>query len=189
MQESGGEATQLLALWRDGDAAARDRLLQLVYGELRQIAARHVARERREVTIQATSLVHEVYLRLIGQRSVPATDRGEFFGFAAQMMRRVLVDQARARQAAKRGGKEAAITLPTEEGVAEEPGLDLVRLDEALSRLAELDPAQARLVELRYFAGLTIPDTAAALGVSPATVKREWTMARAWLKRTIETTG
>lgn len=179
-----GEVTRLLARWRAGDEAARDALLAVVYAELRRLAS-HKLRGERALTIQATGLVHEVYLRVIGQRSVPATDRGEFFSFAARMMRRVLVDRARARHAQKRGGKDAElqITLPADEALAAEPQVELIRLDEALSALAELDPEQARLVELRYFAGLSIPDTAAALGVSEATVKREWATARAWLRR------
>lgn len=178
-----GDATQLLARWREGDAVARDALLELLYTELRHIAGRQIRAERRVVTLQATGLVHEVYLRVIGQRNVPAADRGEFFAFAAQMMRRVLVDHARARQAQKRGGNEQHITLSTESELAAEPQLDLVQLDQALDALAQLDPDQARLVELRYFAGLTIADTAATLGVSEATVKREWALARAWLRR------
>jgi RNA polymerase sigma factor (TIGR02999 family) len=175
--------TELLARWRDGDAAARDVLLERVYGELRRIAQRQFRHERGDHTLQATALVNEAFLRLVGQRSVPAADRGQFFAVAAQMMRRVLVDHARARRAGKRGGGEAMITLVEDHHAPAERAVDLVRLDEALATLAQIDPDQARLVELRYFAGLTIEDAAAALGVSPATVKREWTTAKAWLRR------
>ena len=182
-----GEVTELLARWRDGEMAARDALLAVVYDELRRIAERQFRRERAGHTLQATGLVHEAFMRLVGQHAVPAADRGQFFGVAAQMMRRILVDHARGRRASKRGGGDAMITLDDELHVPAERGIDLVRLDEALQALAQLDPDQARLVELRYFAGLTIEDTAEALGVSPATVKREWTTAKAWLRR--ELTG
>jgi RNA polymerase sigma factor (TIGR02999 family) len=177
-----GPVTELLARWRDGDAAARDALLEQVYGELRRLAQAQFRRERADHTLQATGLVHEAFVRMVGQHSIPAADRGQFFALAARMMRRVLIDHARARRAGKRGGGEAMITLG-DEHQAPDPAVDLLRLDEALAALAELDPDQARLVELRYFAGLTIEDTAEALGVSPATVKREWTTARAWLRR------
>jgi RNA polymerase sigma factor (TIGR02999 family) len=180
-----GPATNLLARWRSGDGAARDALLDLLYDELRRIAELQLRGER-VVTIQATGLVHEVYLRLIGQRSLPATDRHEFLMFVARMMRRVLVDLARARRALKRGGGHTTMALPADDQLALEPELDLVRLDEALTELGELDPEQARLVELRYFAGLSIEDTAATLGVSPATVKREWATARVWLRRELQ---
>jgi len=178
-----GDVTELLARWRDGEMAARDALLAIVYDELRRIAQRQFRRERDDHTLQPTGLVHEAFVRLVGQHVVPASDRGQFFAVAAQMMRRILVDHARARRASKRGGGEAPITLVDEHQVSVDRGIDLVRLDEALHALAELDPEQARLVELRYFAGLTIEDTAAALGVSPATVKREWATAKAWLRR------
>lgn len=178
-----GAVTQLLARWRDGELAARDQLLEQVYGELRRIAQRQFRRERPGHTLQATGLVHEAFERLVGQHAIPAADRGQFFAVAARMMRRVLVDHARARHADKRGGGAAMITLADDHHVPVERAIDLVRLDDALAALALLDPEQARLVELRYFAGLTIEDTAEALGVSPATVKREWTTAKAWLRR------
>ncbi len=179
-----GDATELLARWRAGETAARDQLLALVYDDLRRIAQRQFRQERGGHTLQATSLVHEAFVRLVGQQ-VPAGDRGQFFGIAAQMMRRVLVDHARARRAEKRGGGQEVITL-VEDVARPDEGVDLVRLDDALKGLAELDPDQARLVELRYFAGLTIEDTAEVLGISAATVKREWTTAKAWLRRELQ---
>lgn len=178
-----GTVTQLLARWREGEVAARDALLAQVYDELRRLAQRQFRFERSDHTLQATGLVHEAYVRLIGDQAVAATDRGHFFALAAQTMRRILVDHARARRAGKRGGGEAMITLSDEVAAPDERSVELLRLDDALAELAKLDPDQARLVELRYFAGLTIEDTAAALGVSPATVKREWATAKAWLRR------
>ena len=177
-----GEVTQLLARWREGEVAARDSLLERVYGELRRIAQRQFRGERGEHTLQATGLVHEAFEKLVGQHSIPAADRGQFFALAAQIMRRILVDHARARRAGKRGGGAPVLELADDQGAVER-SVDLLRLDEALAALALIDPDQARLVELRYFAGLTIEDTALALGSSPATVKREWTTAKAWLRR------
>ena len=182
------EITPLLAAWAGGDPAAGEQLLPAVYAELRRQAARAMRREGPEHTLQATALVHEAYLRLADQH-VAWRNRAHFFGVAAQQMRRVLVDHARARRATKRGGGARAITL---EGVAAGPGdgvaaderaIDVLALHEALERLALLDAEQARLVELRYFAGLSIEETAETLGVSPATVKREWAVARTWLRR------
>lgn len=181
-----GNVTELLARWRDGEVAARDALVEEVYDELRRIAQRQFRGERGGHTLQATGLVHEAFARLVGQRTVPAADRGQFFAIAARMMRRVLVDHARAKRAHKRGGGEAPVTLSDAHEVAAGGEVDLLRLDEALAGLAELDADQAKLVELRYFAGLTIEETAAALGVSPATVKREWTSAKAWLRRALQ---
>ena len=178
--------TELLAAWAAGDPRAADRLLPAVYDELRRQAARAMGRESDGNTLQPTALVHEAYLRLVDQRA-PWHNRAQFFGVAAQAMRRVLVDHARARHAAKRGGGAPRITL--DDAAAEQPGAsddsaaDVLALHDALTRLAAMDPDQARLVELRYFAGLTIEETAAALGSSPATVKREWAVARAWLHR------
>lgn len=180
------EITELLAAWAAGDPRAADRLLPAVYDELRRQAARAMRRESDVSTLQPTALVHEAYLRLVDQRA-PWHNRAQFFGVAAQAMRRVLVDHARARHAAKRGGGAPRITLG--DAAAEQPGptddsaADVLALHDALTRLAAMDPDQARLVELRYFAGLTIEETAAALGSSPATVKREWAVARAWLHR------
>jgi RNA polymerase sigma-70 factor, ECF subfamily len=175
--------TELLSAWRAGDGAAQEQLLPRVYDELRRIAARHLSRERPDHTLQATALVHEAFERLVDQDRVDWQNRAHFFGVAAQLMRRILVDHARSRRTAKRGN---GLTLALEPGV--EPAgpvrdLDLVRLDEALDRLASLAPSQARIIELRYFGGLTIEETAAAVDSSPATVKREWTVARAFLRR------
>jgi RNA polymerase sigma factor (TIGR02999 family) len=175
--------TSLLQGWRGGDVAALDQLVPIIYQELHRQAQRYLRRESPGHTLQTTALVHEAYLRLVDQREARWQNRAQFFGVAAQLMRRILVDHARRHQAAKRGG--SAIQVPFEEGAvaAAESEVDLVALDDALTRLAALDPQQARVVELRYFTGLGIEETAEALGVSPATVKREWAMARAWLKR------
>jgi RNA polymerase sigma factor (TIGR02999 family) len=183
------DVTGLLLAWGRGDRSAADRLVPAVYEELRRQAERAMRREGSEHTLQATALVHESYLRLVDQRRVEWRNRAHFFAIAATVMRRILVDHARARLTAKRGGGVAPITLAGAEhgGPQETDDVDLLALHEALERLAALDPDQARLVELRYFGGLTIEETAAALDVSPATVKREWALARAWLRR--ELTG
>ncbi len=175
--------TQLLAAWSSGDRTAADALLPAVYQELHAQAERAMRREGQGHTLQTTALVHEAYLRLVDQRRANWQNRAQFFGVAAQMMRRVLVDHARERLAAKRGGGVSHVSLSGVGAAADDDRADLVALDDALSRLAALDPAQARIVELRYFAGLTIEETAEAAGVSPATVKREWAVARAWLAR------
>ena len=180
------DVTPLLVAWGAGDAAAGEQLLPAVYAELRRQAARAMRREGDEHTLQATALVHEAYLRLVDQKRVVWRNRSHFFGIAAQMMRRVLVDHARGRDAAKRGGGAQRITLGDADAVATDAGVDVLALHEALERLAALDADQARLVELRYFAGLSIEETADALEVSPATVKREWATARAWLRRELD---
>jgi RNA polymerase sigma factor (TIGR02999 family) len=179
------DVTQLLVAWGAGDVLAGERLLPAVYAELRRQAARAMRREGSEHTLQATALVHEAYLRLIDQNRVVWRNRAHFFGVAAQLMRRILVDHARGRRAAKRGGGLQPLALGDADAPASsvEAGVDVIALHDALERLAALDPAQARLVELRYFGGLNIDETAEALGVSPATVKREWAIARAWLRR------
>jgi len=161
-------------------------LMPLVYDELRRIAAGYIRRERPGQTLQATALVNEAYVRLAAERARPFANRTHFLAIAALSMRQILVQRARARKAAKRGGAPKRVTL--EEGLVatEGPSVDVLALDEALTRLAARDPEQARIVELRYFGGLTIEETAGAVGVSPATVKRQWTMARAWLKRAID---
>jgi RNA polymerase sigma-70 factor, ECF subfamily len=184
------DVTGLLLAWGGGDADAGERLLPVVYEELRRQAARAMRREAGEHTLQATALVHEAYLRLVDQRRVEWRSRAQFFGVAAQMMRRVLVDHARGRLAAKRGGGARRVTLDGQgaDAAAPDADVDVLALHEALERLAVLDPDQARLVELRYFAGLGIEETAEALGVSPATVKREWAVARAWLRRELAAT-
>ena len=161
-------------------------MVPLVYEELRRQAQRYLRRESPGHTLQTTALVHEAYLRLVDQRTARWQSRAQFFGVAAQLMRRILVDHARSHHAAKRGGSAIQVPLEEETAAAEERDVDLLALDEALTRLAQLDERQAKVVELRYFTGLGIEETAEALGISPATVKREWTMARAWLKRELD---
>ena len=184
------DVTQLLLGWSGGDRAAGDELMAAVYDELHRQAARAMGRETPEHTLQATALVSEAYLRLIDQRRVQWRNRAHFFGVAAQLMRRILVDHARTRHAAKRGGGMRQLTLGDADSardLPDESGVDVLVLNEALERLAAIDPHQARIVELRYFGGMTIEDTAEALDVSPATVKREWAVARAWLRRELGT--
>ena len=175
------DVTELLQAWSGGDRAALDRLMPLVYDELKRIAARHLAGERAGHTLQATALVHEAYLKLVDQRSARWQNRTQFFAVAAQLMRRILVDHARAHAAAKRGAGARPVTLSALEETGAQPDLDIVALDAALDRLAVLDPRQARVVELRYFGGLSLEETAAVVEASPATIKRDWAMARAWL--------
>ena len=175
--------TALLQEARAGKAAALDALLPLVYQELRRVAGAYVRRERPGQTLQATGLVHEAYLRLMKDRHLEWQNRAHFCAIAANAMRQILVERARARGAQKRGGPWNRLTLNEGQAAAPEPVVDVEALDQALARLAERDPGQARLVELRYFGGLTIEETADVLGVSPATVKRSWMVARAWLKK------
>jgi len=184
---NGHAVTELLHAWGAGDAAASDALVALVYTELRRQARRALRREGVGHTLQATALVHEAWLRLDGQHQARWESRTQFLAVAAQMMRRVLVDHARTRRALKRGGGETQLTLgDAQQAVAASDNVDVLALDDALARLATLDPRKARLVELRYFAGLSIPEAAAALGVSQATVGREWAVARMWLRRELE---
>ena len=180
------DVTPLLLAWGNGDESAGEQLLPVVYAELHRQAARAMRREAVEHTLQATALVHEAYLRLVDQQRIEWRNRAQFFGVAAQTMRRILVDHARGQHAAKRGGGMQQITLSEANQPAAADGdnsVDVLALHEALHRLSALDPDQARLVELRYFGGLNIEETADALGISPATVKREWAVARAWLRR------
>jgi RNA polymerase sigma factor (TIGR02999 family) len=177
------DVTQLLIEWNRGKQGALDELLPLVYDELHRVAARCLQRERRSHTLQATALVHEAYLRLIDQTRVQWQNRAHFLGVAAQMIRRILVDYARAKQAAKRGGKAMRLLLDDAVGMPTRREVDIVRLDDALHDLGRIDPQQARIVELRFFTGLSNEETAEALSISPATVKREWVVARAWLFR------
>jgi RNA polymerase sigma factor (TIGR02999 family) len=173
----------MLLDWSQGDQQALDRLMPLLYDELRLIARRYLRRERQDHTLQTTALVHEAFIRLIDQQQVSWQNRAHFFAIAAQMMRRILVDHARGQQADKRGGEAPKLSLDEAMDVAEQQAVDLIALDDALSTLTRLDAQQCRIVELRYFGGLTVEETAEALRISPATVKREWSMAKAWLHR------
>src|SRR5436305_15224872 len=173
--------TDLLQQWQDGDQEALERLLPLVYDELRRQAARYLRRERVGHTLQTTALIHEAYLRLVGQKDVRFESRAHFFGVAARLMRQILVDHARTRGRAKRGGSEVRVSLTQANAVAKGRDIDLMVLDEALNRLAEVDLQQSKIVELRFFGGLNVEETAAIVGVSPATVKRDWSVAKAWL--------
>ena len=185
MAQTPQNVTQLLSAWNNGDKEALDKLVPIVYDELRRQAARYLRRERPGHTLQTTALIHEAYLRLIDQKSVQWQNRAQFFGIAAQMMRRILVDHARTKHRAKRGGSDIRVSLTNATSVTKDPDLDLVELDEALNRLAEIDPQQSKIVELRFFSGLNVEETAAALQISPATVKRDWKVAKAWLYREI----
>lgn len=179
------DVTQLLVAWSNGNQAARDQLMDVVYDELHRLARRYMRRENPGHTLQTSALVNEAFLRLVDQRSVHWQNRTHFFGIAAQMMRRILVDYARSRNFAKRGG--GAIKLSFEEGsfVSDERSEEVVALHEAMERLAQIDPRQAQIVELKFFGGLSNEETAAVLSVSPGTVARDWTMAKAWLRREI----
>jgi RNA polymerase sigma factor (TIGR02999 family) len=180
-----GEITELLHIWSSGDPDALTRLMPLVYKQLRQIAKQHLKRERTGHTLETTAVIHEAYLKLIDQRSATWKNRNQFFAVAAQVMRRVLVDYGRSRRTSRRGGRELKVSLSEALGLRTQRDLDIVALSEALDRLAVLDPRKARVVELRYFGGLTIEEAAEVLGLSPATVKTEWAMAKAWLFQTL----
>jgi RNA polymerase sigma-70 factor, ECF subfamily len=181
-----GEVTELLRGWSDGDADAFERVLPLVYDELHRMAARYLAGERSTVSLQATALVNELCVRLLGWDPVHWQNRAHFFGVSARMMRRVLVDIARRRRAERRGGPDAVrVPLDSIDVPASEPGADLLAVDMALEMLAAEDPRKAQVVELRFFGGLSVEETAAALGVSPRTVHGDWTFARAWLYRNL----
>ena len=174
--------TQLLIDWNNGRDGALQDLLPLVYGELRRLAAQRLRRERPDHTLQPTALVHEAYIRLVDQTRVRWQNRAHFYGVAAHVMRRILVDRARARKADKRGAGWERVTLVSDRTPTASPDVDVLALDDALKRLAALDPQQERIVELRYFGGLTLDETAEVMGISTATVKREWAIARAWLR-------
>ena len=180
--------SQLLANWRRGDQRAREDLIPLVYQELRRLARHRLRGERPDHTLQSAALVNEAYLRLVQQEDLRLQNRAHFFGVAAQLMRNILVDYARNRRAAKRGGGAAPVTLNTAIALPRQPQVELLALDEALNELAVLDPQTSRVVELRFFGGLSIEETAAVMEVSPATVKREWAVARAWLQRKMKKT-
>ncbi len=175
------DVTQLLRRWNEGDEKARDRLMPLISDELHRIALSYFQREPADHTLQPTALVNECYLRLIDRQRVSWKDRSHFFAFAASTMRRILVDHARARHAAKRGDGSRALTLEAAQDLAEPVDFDILALEDALEALADLDSRQSRIVELRFFAGLSIRETAEALGLAVVTVNRSWAAARAWL--------
>ena len=186
------DITRLLHEWQAGDRAALDRLIPLVYTELRHIASRHMAREAPDSALQTTGLVNEAYLKLVDQRDTAWQNRGHFFAIAAQAMRRILLDDARRRLREKRGGGAVQIAIDDVAIPAPDTPLDaadLLAIDRALGDLEQIDPDQARIVELRFFGGLTVEETSAALGVSTATIKREWSTAKAWLYRELRMRG
>ena len=183
MADAPTAVTTLLRAWRRGDQAAFERLTPLVYGELRRRARHYLHGERPNHTLQPTALVHEVYLRMVTIDQVDWHDRAHFFASAARHMRRILVDSARARRYQKRGGGAIRVTLVDDLALSDEPGRDLVALDDALVALAEHDERKSRVIELRFFGGLSVEETAEALHVSPATVLRDWKLAKAWLLR------
>ena len=189
MSAPGHDVTELLRAWSDGDSGARDRLMPLVYDELRRRAAAYLRRERRDQTLQPTALVHEAYLRLVDQRRAVWQNRGQFFGVASQMMRRILVDRARAHRMAKRSGRWARITLDEAVVPTRPTDVDVLDLDAALSRLAAFDERKSRIAELRFFGGLSLEETGEVLGISLATVERDWQAARAWLFKTLSGPG
>lgn len=178
------DVTGLLVLWSQGEPEALDRLMPVIYAECRRIAAQQLRKEHRDHTLDPTALVHELYLRLVDQRRATWANRTQFFGVAAQLMRRVLVDYARARHADKRGGSATFVSLAAAANTPDDSRVaDVLAIDEALERLAAFDPEQVRIIELRFFAGLTVEETARLVGRSPRTVKREWRLAKAWLYR------
>ena len=181
--EPAADVTQLLVSWSMGNQAALDELMPLVYGELHRLASAYLRRERPDHTLQSTALVHEAFMKLSNQREVEWRNRAHFYGIAAQMIRRILVDYARSHHAEKRGSGAVKLALDEAMAVPQQKDLDLLGLNDALERLAEMDPRQSRIVELRFFAGLSIEETAEVMQLSPATIKREWNSARAWLFR------
>jgi len=176
--------TQLLIDWGKGDQAALEKLMPLVYSELRRLASNYLRRERGEHTLQPTALVNEAYLKLVNQRNAKWQNRAHFFGISAQLMRRILVDHARQHRAVKRGGSEQQrISITSAEKLVEQPEVDILALNEALEELARMDEQQSRIVELKFFGGLAIEEIAEVLGIGHATVERDWKLARAWLRR------
>ena len=186
MARSPQQVTQLLEAWRGGDEAARDELMPLVNGELRRLARQCLRRERPGHTLQTSALVNEAYIRLVNQGDIPWQGRGHFFGIAARIMRQILVDYARRRGYAKRGGDAQRVSLDEAMVVTEERAADVVALDEALESLAKFDPRKGQIVELRFFVGLSLEETAEVLGVSEGTVRRDWALAKAWLHNSIK---
>ena len=180
------DLTRLLQQWGEGRQESLDLLLPQVYAELKRQAARYLRRERRAQSLQATALVHEAFLKLVDQRDVRWQSRAHFFGIAARLMRQILVDHARSRAADKRGGGEIPVALDEELIAAPTSGVDVLALDQALTRLEAVDPQQSRIVELKFFAGLTLDEIAEVMHISAATVSREWTVARAWLFAALE---
>jgi RNA polymerase sigma factor (TIGR02999 family) len=185
MKPSPSEVSRLLLNWSQGDRAALDKLVPLVHDELRRLARHFMRREREGHTLQTTALVNEAYVRLIDQRSVRWQNRAHFFAIAAQLMRRILVDHARSRRYAKRGGDARQVSFDEAAIVSPERGAELVAVDDALTDLAARDPRKSQIVELRFFGGLNIEETAEVLGISPTTVQREWRSAKAWLYQAI----
>src|SRR5437870_6324368 len=186
MTQDSHEVTQLLIQWSNGDKAALDKLMPLIYDELRQLARHYMSRERAGHTLQTTALVNEAYVRLVNRKGVHWQNRAHFFAIAAQLMRSILVDHARSHAYAKRGGGARKIALDDAMVISQERAAEVIALDDALKELAEIDPQQSRIVELRFFGGLTIEETAEVLGIGHATVERDWKMARAWLRRKLE---
>jgi RNA polymerase sigma factor (TIGR02999 family) len=181
MDRPSADVTRLLQQWSSGQEQALDRLLPQIHAELRKLAAGYLRKERPSHTLQPTALVNEAFIKLVDQRAVKWQNRAHFFGIAAQAMRRILVDHARAHGATKRGGGERQVALDDALAISGGVDIDVLALDEALTRLASIDPQQSRVVELRYFGGLTMEETAEVMQISPATVGREWRMAKAWL--------
>jgi RNA polymerase sigma factor (TIGR02999 family) len=175
--------TQLLVKWSSGDKAALDELMPLVYDTLRKLASSHLRRERGNHSLQPTALVHEAYVRLVDQQTTSWQNRTQFFGMAAKLMRNILVDLARDRRTAKRGGGQYLLSLSKADRIGKKPDIDLMALNDALNKLAAMKPEHAQVIELRFFGGLTIEETAEAMGISHATVERDWAFARAWLRR------
>jgi RNA polymerase sigma factor (TIGR02999 family) len=186
MTPSPKELTNLLVAWRNGDREALNRLMPLVYNELRLLAHRYMSRRYAGQTLQTTALVHEAYVRLAGRDPVAWQNRAHFFAVCAQVMRNLLVDRARSRRAARHGGAGRRVSLDEAAVITPEKHIDLIALDEALDRLAKLDLRKSQIIEMRYFGGMSVEETAEFLGVSPITVKREWLKARAWLYRELD---
>jgi RNA polymerase sigma factor (TIGR02999 family) len=189
MPSDSDSVTRLLLDWSDGNQQALEELLPLIYDELRRLAHNFLYRERPGHTLQTTALVHEAYLKLIDQKDARWQNRAHFFAIAAQAMRRILIDSARKHVAVKRGSGGEKLSLDETAIISLEPDVNLLALDEALKALAEIDPQQSRIIELRYFGGLTIEETAEVMKLSPATIKRDWTMARAWLHQALRGGG
>jgi RNA polymerase sigma factor (TIGR02999 family) len=178
--------TELLLKWSEGETSALEQLMPLVYHELRRLAVRYLRHERANHTLQPTALVNEAYMRLVDQHKVDWQNRAQFFGFAAKLMRNILVDHARSRQTAKRGGQQFRVSLDNDKQAGVKPEIEFIAVHEALERLATFDPQKSRIVELRFFGGLSIEETAEVLKIGHATVERDWKLAKAWLKRELE---